>query len=184
MPAIYRDGKLGFRLNPHIREGVYVKLLVDGFDHFFTKHGFIYPLTGIGPSLQSVLEGRATFSDKFRNEMSSNYLVVDRHGEIVQADVFLNNDKKYTVDVHGLPQGSGVKWVVADREWDRDIISAILMADLSDHETNEQFHAQGVCEGHDFMFLTIDYIVAKLHAMFPIENAATHLQKNHLTENP
>lgn len=169
MPAIYRDGKLGFRLNPHVREGVYVKYMIDGFDHFFTKHGFIYPMGSLGPSLESVLEGRPVFGDKFRNSINCSYIVVDHYGQIVQADVYVNDDKEYTVDVHSLPQGSGVKWVAADREWNRDIISAILMADLSDSEMNQQFNEQGVNEGHNFVFLMVDYIVTKLNELFPKE---------------
>ncbi|MNP89168.1 hypothetical protein D3C85_15710 [compost metagenome] len=167
MPAFYRDCKIGFRNTPHFRDGLSLKMVNSGVEHYFTKYGFIYPLGGLGPSLPSIIEKRALFAPLFHTEVVGNYLVIDKHGELSQVDVYINDSATYTLDVHSLPKGIGVSWVLADREWTRDIMSAILMADLSDHDTIQQFHDQNLSDGSDFTVLTVDYVAVKLRDMFP-----------------
>lgn len=167
MTLFYRDGKIGFSNIPPIREGLSIKVAGSSENQFFTRHGFIYPLTGLGPDLPSVLEGRVLFDTWYKTSTTSASLIIDRHGALWQADIYIDDDKSYTVDVHSLPQGLGVSWAMSDSEYNRDLIAAILAAGLSDDDTFKQFNEQGVSNGSGFTTMKIDFIVAKLNVLFP-----------------
>jgi hypothetical protein len=167
MSVIYRGGKILFSNVPDIYDGLMMKMVGTSEHQFFTRHGFIYPLTGLGPDLPSILEGRALFSTQYRTTTTASFLVIDRHEAMWQADVYINDDKEYTIDVHSLPRGLGVSWSLDSNEYRRDLCAAILMADLDDEATIKQLDEQGIGKGSGFGILTLECIAVKLSIMFP-----------------
>lgn len=170
MPAVYRNGRLGVRPLPHARTGLSIKIVSIGVENFYTTHGFLYPLTSQGPNLPSILEDRALYDPKFRVQPSAAWLVVDRHGELWQADVYVSDDPEgYKIDVHSLPTGQGVSWALADREWDREIMASILISDIPEDQLIAQFGEQGVDDGWPFVFMDVAAIAKRIQELFPEE---------------
>lgn len=171
MAVIYRNGRLGLRVVSYFRVGLYIKMVNQpSLDVYFTKHGFIYPLSNLGPRLDTVLEKRALFNPVARCETTNSYIVVDRHGEVWQVDLYPAEEPGvYKIDTHTLPSGNGVAWAASDRESILDVLSGVVASDLSEEAMKEQLMENGVDQGWDFVFMDVKEIADRLNELFPEE---------------
>lgn len=126
---IYYRGQIGLIVKPAFVQGVTVKFLLDDPERYFTAGGLFYDLSGTGPNPFDILAQRIPLIEGGYVSSSSRSIHLTAEGALMQLDVVINRDVLTPVlEIHSLPQGANVSYVVGDNTNTQDLLSAILMA--------------------------------------------------------
>ena len=163
------DDYVGLQLVVPSNDGKYTKGIRRSVESYFTRHGFIVPLSEIGLSLSDVLDNKVPSFILKHQTTPSNHFLLTHDASMFQVDVYFPGEGgKLEMDGHSIAYGQGLRTAVGNTVMHNELACAVLDS-VEDRETiGKELINISTSNGFPFVWMSVKEIQDKLHQLYPL----------------
>ncbi len=172
--VVWIGNEVGIQKQSFQMEGVRAIVIDDDFSRYYTKYGFVYPISNHDPGFCAVIENRTPPLPFHIHEAMSNasWMMIDHHGSVWQIDYFMERMEENQVvrmSHFSIPAGEVGAVALCEKDCDNQILAGFLIGCKEKEKVSDFIVNKKVEKCKPLHWFTKEEIVNELHRRFPKE---------------